>query len=92
MSVAPLSELQRNKGEVRWAGKASVTAQGSRAISHGGKSASSHPDGLKAQIQRVPVAGADASCCADTVRWSWALLCKETWQAQSLSQPLTFLA
>lgn len=61
MSVAPLSDLQRNKGAVRWAEhlEAPAAAQGSRPISQGGKSASSHPDGIRAQPQRVPVAGAD---------------------------------
>lgn len=42
MSVAPLSDLERNEGEVRWAEdlEVSATSQGSRPISHGGKAAS----------------------------------------------------
>lgn len=59
MSVAPLSDLRRNESEARWTEglEASAAAQGPRPISHGGKSASSHPNvcvGPEAQIQRRP--------------------------------------
>lgn len=104
MSVAPLSDLQRNKGEVRWTEntEASTAAQGPRPISHGGKSASSHVNGvIRGPDPKVPLSsachcqlggGADISSSADTVSQSWAFLCKEAWQALTVPQPLTFLA
>lgn len=82
MSVAPLRDLQRNEGEVRWTEdpEASAAAQGPRPISHGGKSASSHPNGvIRSPDPKLPLSsachcrlggGADVSRSADIVSQS----------------------
>lgn len=73
MSVAPLSDLQRNEGEVRWAETwrqvqlpevPVPSATVANLLPH------TQMWWSEAQTQRVPVAGADTSRCVDTARWS----------------------